>query len=85
MGITNPKKARLRARAKQSTAERTAEKRARRERHAKSCAGKQRHNTETVARSHAAALWFTKQDRVEPYVCSNCGYWHVGHQPKETT
>jgi hypothetical protein len=47
--------------------------------------GKQRHNTETDARSHAAALWFTQRDRVEPYVCSNCGYWHVGHLPKETT
>lgn len=85
MGITNRKKARSRARAKQSTAERTAEKHARRERHAKSCAGKQRHNTETDARSHATALWFTKQERVGPYVCSNCGYWHVGHKSEGMT
>jgi hypothetical protein len=46
----------------------------------RSCFQKVRHWTLDAARAHAARLMCQQgEDNIEPYSCTFCGGWHVGH------
>lgn len=54
------------------------------ERHERTCPGKVQHPTEEGAVLHLIGLKIasTRSGEMSHYLCTFCGYWHVGHTPK---
>jgi hypothetical protein len=51
---------------------------------ATSCpSGKWTYPTRTAAKKHSSRINRMRGDNLRPYVCPHCGFWHVGHKPKE--